>query len=65
MLRGVIQHCGTRVGVLGGGVQGSQATRRLGKFGETEICHPDRQRAGNIGKITVIREIAEISVGLG
>ncbi len=46
-------------------MQGSQRTGRSGQSGKTEICHPDRERAGNSVQITVIREIAGISVGLG
>ncbi len=46
-------------------IQGSQPTGRSGESGKTEICHPDRERAGNSVQITVIREIARISVGLG
>ncbi len=45
--------------------QGSQPTGRSGESGKTEICHPDRERAGNSVQITVIWEIVGISVGLG
>ncbi len=44
--------------------QGSQPTGRSGESGKTEICHPDRERAGNSVQITVIREIAGIAVAL-